>query len=270
MNWIRAKNILIVTFIIIDLLLLGNVVYSYGPAESIKRNREQEQTLNMLKASGITVDAKIPQQTPAMSLLRVEVDNYNSKSIGRILSGGYSEEVSGDEHIYRTLTEIISIAPNGDLNYKSIVPLTFNVSIEEGLLNFLTSKGIAEPGMYIESVEEKDGLHTVKISHQVDGYFLDMSYIKAEIGPRSVKIVKHWLKPAGYLSRKKKVVPAYKALGSFMGSRGGNRSIRITDIELGYFFSWDEAASGEAVPAWRITTDKGIYYFNAYTGVFEG
>ena len=47
MNWIRAKNILIVTFIIIDLLLLGNVVYSYGPAESIKRNREQEQTLNI-------------------------------------------------------------------------------------------------------------------------------------------------------------------------------------------------------------------------------
>lgn len=270
MDWNRAKNILIITFIIIDLLLLGSIFINYGPVESLKERREEEQTLNILKEAGITLEKEIPKETPSMPLLRVELYDYNSKNlIGRILSGGYSEEVSGEEHVYRTLTEILTVAPNGDLHYKSMVPLTFNVSVEEGLLNFLTSKGMAEPGMYIDSIVKDDDSYIVTISHQVDGYFLDISYIQAKVGPHNVEIIKHWLKPAGYLTQKKKVIPAYKALNSFMSSMSSDGKVTVKDIRLGYYFRWDEAASGEAVPAWRITTDDEVYYFNAYTGVPE-
>ncbi len=270
MDWNRARNILIVTFIIIDLLLIGGILINYGPVSSVRRDREQEQTMSMLKAAGIEVDTKIPGETPSMSLLRVELYDYNSKNlIGRILAGGYSEEISGDEHVYRTLTEAITVAPNGDLHYKSMVPLTFNVSVEEGLLNFLTSKGMAEPGMYIESTVKQGNSYIVKIAHQVDGHFLDISYIQAKIGPHNVEIIKHWLNPEGYLPQKKKVIPAYKALDSFISSANAVDKTKIKDIDLGYYFRWDEAASGEAVPAWRITTGDDVYYFNAYTGVPE-
>lgn len=270
MDWNRAKNILIVTFIIIDLLLSGSIFINYGIVGSLEEDEEEEQTLEILKRAGIEIDTEIPKETPGMSLLRVELYDYNSKNlIGRILSGGYSEEISGEERIYRTLTEVLTVAPNGDLYYKSMVPLIFNVSVEEGLLNFLTSKGMAEPGMYIDGVEKQGDSYIVTISQQVDGYFLDMSYIQAKIGPHNVEIIKHWLKPAGYLEQKKRVIPAYKALASFMNSMAEEGKTSIKDIRLGYYFRWDEAASGEAVPVWRITTGDGVYYYNAYTGVAE-
>ncbi|MDI6600221.1 MAG: two-component system regulatory protein YycI [Thermoanaerobacteraceae bacterium] len=270
MDWNKAKNILIITFIIIDVLLLCSIFINYGIIEPFKESKEEEETLKILKEAGIKVEADIPQETPSMALLRVEFYDYNSKNlVGRILSGGYSEEISGEEHIYRTLTEVLTVAPNGDLYYKSMVPLIFNVSIEEGLLNFLTSKGMAEPGMYIEDVIKQDDTYIVKIAHQIDGYFLDISYIQAKIGPHNIEIIKHWLKPAGYLPQKKKVVPVYKALFNFMSSVSGDGWAAIKDIKLGYYFRWDEAASGEAVPAWRITTEDDVYYFNAYTGELE-
>ncbi|WP_162523620.1 two-component system regulatory protein YycI [Calorimonas adulescens] len=265
MDWLRAKNILIVTFIVIDVMLLVSVFMNYGVIEPLKEKQEAEDALNILKSAGVQIETEVPQKTPAMALLRVELYDYNSKNlINRILSGGYSEEISGDEHVYKTLTEVLTVAPNGDLYYKSMVPLIFNVSIEEGLLNFLTSKGLAEPGMYIDSVEKQGDTYIVKITHQVDGYFLDISYMQAKIGPHNIEIVKHWLKPVGYLQQRKRVVPAYKALLSFMS--GVQAPTTVKDVKLGYYFRWDEAASGEAVPVWRISTDGDVYYFNAYTG----
>ncbi|MGB9809142.1 MAG: two-component system regulatory protein YycI, partial [Caldanaerobacter sp.] len=43
----------------------------------------------------------------------------------------------------------------------------------------------------------------------------------------------------------------------------------IEDVKLGYYFNWPNAVKGEAVPVWRVITNKGTYYINAYTGNLE-
>ena len=235
-DWGRAKTVLIISFVLLN-LLLGYQIWSEVRTELNASNKSAElpaDKILLMQEKGITLSAALPVETPRMGdityLLRSEsLDNHELTVIDPPVDTAI---VFNEQELRRTLGDEI---PN-------ISDYAYDVhSSSDGV--FVLQRIVNQRPMFSTKLE----LYHSNL--KITGY-----RFKQDI----VEIISY--------GEATTVLAASKIISSLIDSYLGPGSV-IVDIQLGYYGQIFDSDAQVATPVWRVMLDDGkIYYVDALSG----
>lgn len=237
MDWSRAKTILILSFLLLNMTLGYELWANQWLVGDKKTTADQAVELNkLLQNRGIRVGTEIPKDVPKMKEIVVkwvEGNNYGRKV---------------------TLVE----------------PLKYNRFISKGTLKDLTNHSIPNAEVYrYDPITGKDGLYGMNQMHGDYPMFdvnLELYMTNGEISAYKQSFVEV---EATDDKEEKKVIPAYTVLRALTEKYLQNGAV-IQDIRLGYHGQLYDSEKKLLVPTWRVAVEGGdVYYVHGFRGDVE-
>lgn len=234
MDWGKAKTVLIVAFVLLN-LLLGYQVWSELRAELHANQKQAElpaDKLLIMQQKNISLSASLPSETPKMGDITYLLEKRDAKDEKvRVLNPFVNSSiVFSNQQLSDNLGEII---PN-------ISDYSYDVnSSSEGV--FVLNRMVNGKPMFFTRLE----LYNSNL--KITGYSQD-----------SVEII-------GY-GEEKTVLAASKIITSLVDSYIEENSV-IIDIQLGYYGQIFDSETQVATPAWRVMLDDTkSFYVDALSG----
>ncbi|PAB60168.1 two-component system regulatory protein YycI [Anaeromicrobium sediminis] len=266
MDWSKAKNILIIAFIITNVFLIYNIQKDmYGRDNVlIVDDKIINDTKGILKEKDISVDVDVPKIVIEMEPLDVEYETYDKSKL--------KEKLVGE-------SGVLSIENNKLLKYKrSFSEENYFLDRETALKTaeeFVRKIGFENRDQEVWHVLAYNNRYEILYKQIYKEMFLENSYMKVIVSTNGVEEFERiWLKPILKDKSKREIMPATKALLKVMDDlEEVPKPVIIKDISLGYWFdpaqisfaNAENIKSGTALPAWRIVLDnKEVKFINAY------
>ncbi|MBQ3107139.1 MAG: hypothetical protein IJC68_00815 [Firmicutes bacterium] len=242
MDWARAKNIVIIALVITNLFLL----VIYGGKMFLNARQEEnlyEDTMRLLEARDILLDAELPEEQGKMAVLTVDTVEFNVKKLDILL--GQETALPENRRSQREL--------------------------EGAAENFLHKAGLWQTGTYPTEFEEMgDRLfitYGIKINEvPLEGPELYCLMQDGKVG----SVAGFWVSTSALGQSARETISPVEALLLFAGQQARRAgAIRITDIRMVYWIDREAMEQGETVsdtafPYWKITYTGGESYINAY------
>lgn len=294
MNWSRAKTILIILFLIADIFLLYELYPGILGNNRMIDEESTKEVIKYLEKQGIYVRCLIPKASSPKAPLTVKYKYFDSQYALKnffhdpeevVIKDYKDRQIMEDDRIY------IEIYRNGEFIYtnKKLMENKAEEVDDKAALSsiemFLKKLGIEGKDLY-DSTQNIDRSY-VKLSCS-QGYkdtFLDESYLDVMATNEGVAYMKIlWFEVENNGKTKKEIMDPMRALLKLADKLAqqpevDNKTVTIFDISLGYYFDTDieqveefdivEVEEGTAIPSWRIKTDMGNIYINAYNGTVE-
>ncbi|GIQ70463.1 hypothetical protein DUZ99_09790 [Xylanibacillus composti] len=238
MEWGRAKTILILAFLILN-LLLGYQLWAqqldiFGEVdETASVVTETEQ---LLASRGIQLDTSIPKETPRANEITVRF-LIQADPMGRTM---ISPPIRGLDLFGRTdwqstlsnyIDHVQEYIPDPIMSRPGVLVLD---QVHEGIPLFEVNLSLYDGGGQIESYSQ--------------------SYVEIE---------------STITEKEQKILPAYRAV-EFLAENYLQRGSVITDVRLGYHGQSYNSDIQYMAPKWRVALDNGsIYYIHAINGEVE-
>jgi hypothetical protein len=287
LNWGQAKNLLIVAFVILDLILVSLYldIRRYAPGHSAAGQAEPELVAHLAE-NNITLAAELPWEVPSLPLLRVGIEKQNPYPIALSFFG--------------TLTEVNVIRPEDPLlelvftrDQEELLFYTSGVNVythrgldrspsdqtavqaEKQAQNFLATHGGSEGLTLIRTVPyRRQGTYLVEFGQSYKGFpLVGASGAVLVVTPEGVENYwRRFLNVLGESGEPRAVITAAEALSALALQRPRPEAIPLTvrEVVLGYLNRVYNADEWEAAPVWRIWTGGDSYfYINAFTGELE-
>lgn len=242
MDWSRAKSILILSFLALNVLLgyeLWFGKWSVGESKQVSADNAEE--LNRLMVSrSIRLTAELPKETPKMR--EIVVKWVDSETYGKKM----------------TLAE----------------PIRYNLFLSRGALRELGNRAIPKIDSYVyDRITSKDGTFVMKqlvgdyplfdvnlelyaSNGEITGY--KQAYVEVDKGSEG--------------KEEKKVISAYTVLRTLVDKYLPDGAV-ITDVRLGYhgqYFDTGQWTTLPTFPTWRVALENGdIYYVHGFRGDVE-
>jgi len=298
MNWSKAKTILIILFLIADIFLLYELYPGFLGNNKMIDDESTKEVMKYLEKQGIYVRCLVPKAISPKAPLTVKYKYIDSQYALKnffhapeevVIKNFEDKQTMEDESIY------IEIYKNGEFIYtnKKLMENKAEELDEKAALNsiegFLKKLGIEEKDLYdiIQNIDR----NYVKLNCS-QGYkdtFLDQSFLEVLATNEGVAYMKMlWFEVENNGKNKNDIMDPMKALIKLADelaqpteqqTEEDDRIVNIYDIRLGYYFDTEieqvkefdivEVKEGTAIPSWRIKTDKGNIYINAYNGTVE-
>ncbi len=285
MNWSKAKSILIIMFLIADVFLF---YVTYSDDIIGRQNKDNTmQVLEYLKNQDIIIKGKIPNKGTPAPLLNVKYKLLKEEEAREIFFDS-KERISIKNNKEGTSMEsskaFLEIMSSGDLFYlnKSLSNKEANRSLDEAMAKknieeFLELLDIDLNDTIIIKKNVVDNNLNIKYNQTYKGQFIDNSYLEIRACNSGVSYMKMlWFESVESGKTKKEVISPIKALMKLSELyREMENTIRVEDISQGYYFGsggpFDikQIEEGTAIAVWRLKTDLGIIYINAYNGNVE-
>ncbi|WP_438445152.1 two-component system regulatory protein YycI [Gorillibacterium sp. sgz5001074] len=242
MNWGRAKTILIMAFLFLN-VLLGYQLWAdrFSPTASERDSATLiEDTEKLLDTKSIRVISAIPKDTPKLSTINVR----------------YPEA-------YREPKEMELAKP---IRFISLMSRTTLREIQSKSLishfdQYRLDSPVSKDGVYVFHQLYRElpmfdvVLQLFAENGEITGYKQTYVEVKSGGGPND---------PSG-----QKIISAYTAIRTLAESYLSEGAV-ITDIKLGYHGQLFDSEDQTLVPNWRITLSDGEpYYVHAFTGAVE-
>lgn len=238
MDWSRAKTILIVVFLLLNLLLGYQLWYDrYGIAKAPPVLSEEEKALaQILALKDIQILTRLPDETPEMGELTMNVQPKN----------GIPETVSFDEPFFfdgLTVEELSASALSGAM---------------AGRTDYLYSEVDSGGDVHVLFQQYKGyPLFDIKVE-----LFVNNGMVTAYRRLRAEEL-------AGTDSKEQQVLSARQAV-SIVADKYLETGEHIYDVRLGYHGQAFNSETRVLAPYWRIlTAGGGRYYVHAITGAVE-
>ncbi|MFK7692319.1 two-component system regulatory protein YycI [Paenibacillus sp. HJGM_3] len=239
MDWSRAKTILILSFLLLNITLGYELWSNQWMIGDKKASADQAEELNKLMQSrGIRLSVDIPKDVPKMK--EIVVKWVEGNNFGRKV----------------TLSE----------------PLKYNRFISKGTLRDMNSNTIPHAEAYrYDPISGLDGLYVMNQMHGDYPMFdvnLELYMTNGEISAYKQSFVEVESAP-GDEKEEKKVIPAYTVLRTLSDKFLQNGAV-IQDIRLGYHGQLYDSEKRLLVPTWRVAVEGGdVYYVNGFRGDVE-
>lgn len=274
MDWGKAKNILIIVFLILNIFMLGNISLN-----ALSQNNSKEAiaiTESILQSKNIRLESKIPSFTGAMGKIEINDEAYfNMQRAAAKLMGSKAalpSELKSGQRISDQNKEF-TIEDNAAFTYRDSNPqekwdVTQKKSLEKRIRKFISDIGISEAEFVLDSYDQlSDGAMKLVFVHKYQGLYIFSNTMTAVITEFGVKELACSIKkPVGISRDAQKVIPAYKIL---LTSYGNSPNTVITSIDIGYNMDMldKDMKTFYAAPVWRIKTkDRKPEYFDAIIG----
>lgn len=286
MNWSKAKTILIIVFLLADIFLFyvsysGDLGYNSG-------NDSVAQVLEHLENRDIIVKGLIPNKGNPGSQLYVKYTLFNPERAKKIFFNS-DTDVFIRENENKIILEnnhiTVEIFKNGEIVFlnKSINNAEnseINESQAERIIDdFLKSLNIDRDDTIIINKVIEDRSINIMYNQVYKNQFIDKTFLDIKVTNNGVAYMKMlWFESIENGKTKSEVIPPTKALlklSEFYREMEG--TIIVEDISQGYYFGSNieqpfdvqSIEEGTAIPVWRISTNMGSIYINAYNGTIE-
>ncbi|SHJ93167.1 two-component system regulatory protein YycI [Paramaledivibacter caminithermalis] len=238
MDWVKAKNILIIALIITNLFLGYYVIKDYK-ANNYTYTISQEKiddVKELLEKKNIIIKADIPKEIYELPELTVEYETYDKEEIE-------SKIYEADKRNYR---EKVKISSNDKLiNYtKKIITNTdkeiTKEDAEEIVYEFIKKLGFENDEAVFWGIKEKDREYGIEYKQKYENVILNDGYMKFKLKNNEViSFERRWLKTIGTKGMNKRVIPATKALLLAMDElkekkENEDSEVIVTGIDLVY------------------------------------
>lgn len=281
MNWPRARAILLVSFMALD-IFLGYVALGPKQAYGEVTSAEIQRAITRAASAGVVVSASIPAQVTAASFLTVEPWQVDRLATAQKLLGvdrpavvQESREVTVWSYAGSLVTSLASgvvmyLPAQGPDGRKDLDTRSARVLVED----FLGSRGLLPPDARLDWVRKAgEESYVVQFRQDYQGAALFGGYITANVEKGQIfRIRMVWFSPKGYSGKKRALVPATDALITALsaGESVVERGSAIESITLGYLSEPLDARQWDAYPVWRFGFSNGSFvYVNGYSGVIE-
>lgn len=293
MDWSKAKNLLIIAFILTNIFLVHNIRSEKFKQNEIQitSNKYSDEVKQYLNDNGIILNIRIPEESVSLPMLVVKYKNFDSDKIaGELLGMGYSKTVeilnSDDliKEIFKKDNKELIIEGNKKLTYKNIAHSEPGHILNEKTVvkmsnDFLKQYKLTNDDIILDQIyygtEEhisSEPIYKLIYNQTYKNKFLGESYIHVYINHKGIVSVEAMLlEYEKTQQQRKKIIPATEALMMATSTilRENEKPIFIKEIEVGYYFSptyytesgWKEVDSGTASPSWKITIQNGKTYF---------
>jgi regulatory protein YycI of two-component signal transduction system YycFG len=270
MDWSKAKNILIIAFIVTNVFLVITIERNLfqEPSIPLPIDKTIEGIIHVMEEKDIHIKIDIPRTMTPMSVLEVEYETYEDDEISSLTHKrkdtdngpmGQFEVVNGKVLVYT--------AEGG-----SKIGSRIDREKAQGRAEtFLTYYGFMKNDVAHWRTDFDGETYQVVFKQRYKGTFLEDSYMKIEVTELGVieYFERVWLKPIKMGDSKNEIMPSTKALLKAIEKLNETKRPKtIIDISVGYRFdppNWQNARSGTAFPVWRIVLDEGkTIFIDAY------
>lgn len=273
MEWSKAKNVLILTFIILNIFLLVNLSLSKFRGEVSKE--AVANTVEILSKRGISVKCDIPGYSSDTGMLEnINNENYKLNIASKLLGNNNlnlmqlkkgKELVLGD----RKLT----VFDDDTLIYKDSSP-DFQLDIADqaetlkNIKKYLKSIGLPSANYDIDKlIKSPDNNITLTFVEKYKKFIIFDNYIEVSASNKGISGVTVKLNRAGNITKnQKKIIPAYIVL---LNNFSEKKKMVITDIDFGFKKFVDDNDTRDLLdsPVWRIRSeDGGEWFYRAVDG----
>ncbi|MCT4565611.1 MAG: two-component system regulatory protein YycI [Maledivibacter sp.] len=265
MDWAKAKNILIIAFIITN-LILGYYVFKDWKANNVSYSISEERindVKKILNKKNIIVNASVPQDIFELPGLILEYETYNKEEI--------EARVFGDGK--RDYIQKVKVSLNDKLiNYTKRTIELYNEETTEETAKKISYDFIKKLGFHNDEIEfwdikQKNDEYEIQYKQRYEDIILDDGYMKIGIKNNEVfSLERKWLKSITVKPINKKVIPATKALLLGMDELREKKEkedseVIVTDIKLVYSLNSPEFSSIFDEQWYEGNEKSGLFYW---------
>lgn len=285
MDWKRAKTILIIMFLVINMFLFyqlfasGRDQYKYTNAQELTSIKEY------MTGKNVKFDTEIPDRVQVIPSLRVGYYNFELERVKKMFFAGKKPELLKLAEGYELTSGDISV------EVKNGIYLTYkNQAIKIKQSQVKKEKCLSHIDKFIEDLKLDTGNRYVKVNEVKNGSMrivLGQQYKKLPVENSELEVIAteegvaearinwfEWIKSDSKLNITTPIVALLKA---FESRKEDAAPTNVKQIRQGYYFNIDRqkdpqesvAIEGTAFPVWVIVTDKNQIYINAYSEEFE-
>lgn len=264
MDWSRAKTILIIVLLFLNIFLLAMIIFS-NPA-SLFAGNYNKYALDYLKSRNIGVNTGIPNFSGPAGKIIYTTREFNTEKICILVFGG-TLPVSYNGNDFHIEKGEESISLSGDLlHINDKLPdggELFNDSgkLMKRLLKYLKELGFKRKNIIAGEIENKDGAIQVEFYLKYKNNMVFDQIITARLDSKGFLTIWAPAKDICKGNGKGDILSAYHVLVT-----GGLPSgVTIEDVDFGYKQVSESDIYG--TPVWRVILNDGtVLYYNAYTG----
>lgn len=278
LDWPRAKNILLIMFIGLNIFLLWRIA-SNREVTTVSREALYN-TVKILESKGIkfSEDLKLPTHEGGMYMLDYQQNgDIRSELIDRFFGSlPVSSTMKGDSEVITSGSRELIIFGTNTFTYRDVkasasLDLSDRVSTEKYIKNYLSDLGFNPFRFVLDySVDSGDDIIIYTFMEEYNGYPIFNNMVKVTVTKKGITSVSGgYINVKGFSGSTRNVMPVHQVL---LKNAPKMPEITITRINLGYEGFNTEASNGAAMftsqsPVWRIICENGsIYYFKAYDG----
>jgi regulatory protein YycI of two-component signal transduction system YycFG len=274
MDWARAKSILIIVFLILNIFLIVNLgITNLGSGTSREAILN---TVKILKNKGITLTCEVPVNSSEIYKLKYENNSIDRAKIADLLLGdkNISEGFTKESIELSSGSKTLKFKDFNSFSFKDIKPVDkINISnkseVEKSSKKLLQSLNINFYQYYTDTYKANlDGTVSIVLRDRYKKSIFFDNYAVFVVSNDGIKSLDCKFRIIGGVSNTKtSVSPAYEIL---LKNFNDKKNMKIVSIDLGWYIGdKDEAQTKEAYvyPVWRILTENGdSYYYSASSG----
>jgi len=264
MNWNKAKTILIIAFIILNIFLI------YAVNENNKQNYEGlddrfiKKVEENLAEKNIIIEAEIAKEIYKMPLLEVKYRIFQEKDVLYFLGDKYEERIE-EEYFVKDNGSYIKIENNKKLTYNIRgINEAFNISEEEGLKfveDFIKIKKINLENYELDSKITEENIHIFTYKRIYENKILENDYYRFIVDSDGVAGIEvqniETVEPKEGLIY---VTSAYESLLR-LKNESDNKKI-IKEVEICYYtnentLEWENIVRANMDPTWKVVFKDG-------------
>ena len=288
MNWSKAKTILIIVFLIADIFLFYVTYTGDISNNGIIGKNSMAQIIEHLENQGILVKSFIPSKGNPSPLLYVKYKLLNKEEAKEIFFD-LDDNIIVKENEQKISMEsskiLLEMLSNGDIFYlnKSLNNKDDGnideAQAQKNIDEFLKLLDIDQNDAIVVNKVIEDNSIIIRYNQSYKNQFIDNTYLEIKTTNKGVAYVKMlWFESVKNGKTKNEVISPIKALMKLSELyRQVERTVTVEDISQGYYFRFNieqafdvkSVEEGTAIPVWRIKTDLGNIYINAYNGTVE-
>lgn len=274
MDWSKAKTILIIALLFVN-VILGYFVFTDSLASnSLEDMSANIQVEDLLHRRDITIQSELPKTPENLLSITVEFERNEPYDINsRYFDGKGIRELSGEdkEEIYRG-NESVTIENGKILIYENSDRIILGTDIgtlsdaEDVAKNFLHERGYSTEDMTLTYHSEEMKGFKLEYSKKLADSYVEIGKTSFLIEGDTVKRMERtWLNTVEIQQSDLKLIPAEKAILELLSIEQAHGKT-IVDISLCYYFdpekqdnyeTYLQATQGNAVPGWRILFEDG-------------
>lgn len=277
MDWSKAKNILIIAFIITNIFLAYVLINSRNVEAPLVGDVFIEDVKSFLLEKNIKLSVEVPKNIPSLPLFSMKYETYDSKDIAnRFLGEDYTTETIKGNIYYIYKDKRVAVRNGNEIVYedssKNHKYNSLNTQIAKDIADkFIKDKGFDFGDYSLSIAVYKDNAYYIEYTKMIDDYYFEKSYMKFTISLTGInKFERYWIESAEpYDSTRVTIMSAPRALLKLLTMEEAYGKT-IEDISICYYLDPQKyigasdpgnTKGGKATPAWRIIFNDGTKLF---------
>lgn len=286
MDWSKAKNVLIVAFIVTNIFLVYNMeknIFNRGDLQFINDDYIENAERYLIEA-GIQLDIDIPREIVSLPELMVKYKIFEPTELAKEFLGEEYRQLENNSFI--SGTKIVQSISNKKFIYKNLINEAYRYPIDDEAAIEISNQFLSEHNLmhedlklqqiYFGIIEDFGDIPLYKLVYNqtYEDRFLAESYIHVYVRHKEVVGVEGMLLEfENTYGDKKKIISATEALlrkmNDIINDNQEDEDIIITEMEIGYYFNpvdidfttWETIESGTTSPSWKIVLNNGKTYY---------